>query len=322
MANPILTKQRVIGFKSETIQNTAVTLTPSDYILAEVGQPQPMYDLLPRNYAHATLGTLLHSVGKVYVEVKVKVEMKWTGSTSQYAPLCALLKACGNAIVEDNLPDTTDITPISFAPVNMLSSATSLTADWYMNGIRHTVAGCVASSAKLTFVVGELSFFEVTLRGLYQSPINSAFPSTSYLTETLRPPIYSSTNFAFDAINHIISKFEFDFGLETSLRENTASSLGVGGFVITGKNPVGSFDPELQTPSGYNYIDKIKSGAYNSLTTYLGTELSNSFIIICQRVQMNSFALADRGGKAVANIPLSMREINGDDSYIISVLHT
>jgi len=50
--------------------------------------------------------------------------------------------------------------------------------------------------------------------------------------------------------------------------------------------------------------------------------LSNSFIIICQRVQMNSFALADRGGKAVANIPLSMREINGDDSYIISVLHT
>lgn len=317
MPNPILNKLQLVGFKTEVTQNTAIALLATDYILTEVSQPKPVYEVLKREYAHLTLDQIAHVIGKVYCEFKLKVELKGNGSSS-HAPLHALLKSIGLSLTDTGT--AWSLVPITTEPTNMLSCAYSLTTSWSLKGFRQLIAGCVAHAAKITLQSGKIGFLEMTLRGIYSAPTNTAFASPTY-NETLPPKFESATLTVDSDSDHVVDKLDIDFGIETSLRENANATDGVGGFIIVDRKPNGSFDPELRPVSGtgsYDYSAKIKAATEVALSCILGQTNGNKLTFSLPKIQYLSLDHGDRSGKAIGQIPFSINKNAGDDWITIT----
>jgi hypothetical protein len=92
-----LTHKKFMMIKTETTQNTPATLSAStDGLLVEDITLKPVPELLVRDPKRNTLDPLDHVMGKKYVELTFKTEMKNGGTAgSVYAPMDAALQGCG-----------------------------------------------------------------------------------------------------------------------------------------------------------------------------------------------------------------------------------
>jgi hypothetical protein len=310
-------KLQVFGAKLETAQNTPDTFAATDYCLVEDCEVNPIPEFLRREYKHASLSSLVSLMGKLYVEVKVKVAWKGSDADTGYAPHDALLQACG-------LINTAGVYAFTSAAITSFTGfSKSITIEVYEAGpvpIKHQIKGCVAKSAKLTSKAGGFLILDATYNGLYVAPTDSTFPSVT-LAETIHEPILQSASFTTHTYAGIISSIEIDLGLETVLREDANSAYGVGGFTLLSRKVTGTIDPEVVSVADHDFWGKSLSRAEAAIGL---TIAGNSgvdfeyFIISMPKTQYNDVNYAERSALKVFKVPFQANENTGDDELTIT----
>ena len=316
---PKLTKLQVFGVKTETTQGTAIALTTTDYLLVNKAEINPVPEFIERPFKRASLDGLANVLGKLYVEVDLEIEVKNGGTRGTvYPPMSALLQSA--ALVETVNAGTSVVYAPTSAPfsASYFGPGKSVTISVYENGIYHSVKGCIATSCKFVMKAGKFWLLQMKLRGLYVAPTDAAFPSVTYV-ETVKPPVWASGTFTIDGFSAVLSGCDIDFGLEAALREDPTTPYGVKGFLITGRDPKGTMDPELDSVANYDIFGKMVSRNEGALSVSTGATSGNIITIACPKVQYGDVKYGDRGGVRIVQVPLNFNQSSGDDWISVSL---
>lgn len=320
-----LSKLEVIGIKSETTQNTAATLSSTDFFYAADVSYKPAAEFIPRNYRHMSLDRLAHVLGEVYVDITFKMPMMGSGTRgTAFAPLSAALQACkfSETVVA--------VTSVTYAPTsvpassNFFSAGKSATIELYeggtltQSGIKKIIKGCVGSGGpKIVLAKNAEPMYEFTLRGLYTAPTSAVVPTVSYSTTTA--PRLESITFVTQTFAAIISKLEVDFSCEAGLRDDLNSPDSVKGFTITGWDPKGSFDPEVEPIATHDFYGIFKAGTIGQISAVVGTASGNITTLTFPKCQYQIPDMADRNGIRIFNLPFVINQNSGDDCATIAL---
>lgn len=311
-----LAKTQVVGIKVESTQNTAVALSTSDYVLAETAEPEVVAEFNPRNYPHQSLDQLPHTVGQLFKKVKIRLEDKGSGTAgTPYGPLDAAIQAAGHSSTASGGVSVT-YAPISAAPSNMFGPGKSVTIEVYWGysatALKYRLKGAVAESCKLVMEAGKPMMWEFTFVGLYEAITDAAFPSTSY--NTALPPVANGATFTLHSTSLIISKLEIDWGLKVSKRDDPTATYGVRGFLITGREPKGSCDPEAETVATHDFFGRMIAGTSGTMALVVGATAGHITTLSLPAVQYMELKPGARdSGIAMFDLGLRFSQSSGDD---------
>jgi hypothetical protein len=178
-------------------------------------------------------------------------------------------------------------------------------------GHLHTLAGCVAT-AKLSGEAAKIVMLDWTIRGLYSAPIDALMPTET--PNELTAPILVSSGLTIQGLEAIASKIELDFGRQIAERVDTRSATGLLGLEITGKDPIGSIDPEMPLLSEHDFFAKLLSNEEGLLQFGLDGGVGNKVTAKAPKAQYTDVTYGDRNGRVTGEIPLQLNEDDGDDS--------
>jgi hypothetical protein len=316
-------KLQVVGAVVETTQGSAASFGTGSYLMVEDAEINPVPEILERGYKTASLSSLASIIGKLYVEVKLKVALKGTTAAgTANAPQDALLQAC-SFISTDNGTTSTVYSLASATISNFAGMGKSCTIQFYEAGpapIYHLVVGCVAKSAKITLKAGGMVMLDATYQGIYAAPTDASFPSVVY-TETVKEPIFQSSTLSVNSVTSlVVANIEIDLGLETVLRENSLSAYGVGGFAVLGRKVTGSIDPEVVALSVHDPFALSLARTEFPITFKAdGAAAGNKFAFSLPKCQYNDVAYGERGAVKVYKCPFQANQTTADDELVITV---
>ncbi|TAK57875.1 MAG: hypothetical protein EPO24_09410 [Bacteroidetes bacterium] len=315
---PKLKEKTVLAIATETTQGTAVdaSATATNFLLAEDIKVKISADKNMRNAKRATLDQLAHVIGKRWIEITFKTEVKASGTAgTPYAPLGAALQACGFT------ETPTASTNVIYAPTSVAASANfygpgkSCTIHTFYDSIKLVIAGCVGNM-KLSGEGGKICYYEFTFRGLYAAPADAS-PGTQTPIAAL-PPVLQSATFTVHSFAAIISKFEIDCANVIAERPSINSAGSILGFMLTGRNPVGSIDPEMETLSTHDFVARMIAGTEGAMSLAIGATAGNITTLTLPKSQYVEADPGDRDGILTFQVPLKFNQSSGDDWLTIT----
>jgi hypothetical protein len=313
-----LTKLQAVGVKQETTQGTPVVpVAGTDYLVTENVDININPELLKRDYRRATLDNLPHLIGKRWVTVKFKTELKGSGTAgTAYVPLGAALQAC--AMTETIVA----VTSVTYAPTSAAASASyfgpgkSVTLEVYKHGLKHIVSGAVGTY-KITAVAGHYPEIEFEFHGVYTAVTDASMPTPTYIAQL--PAIWQNSTISVLGSALIINKWEIDMANHITPRDDAASATSIKGFVITDRDPKGSVDPEGESVATHDFFGKLIGSNSAASSLVIGATAGNIITITMPATQYNDVNYADRDGLQVFNTPIAINGSTGDDCLTIAM---
>ena len=287
-----LSRNKFLGIKNETTQNTLATVGVGDFITIQDVTFKLGKNTVERDYKRGSLDTLSSVVAERWAEIEATVELRNSGSNG-YPELESLFTCCGNTVTYATT--TSSINPISTAMTGMLSPATSSTVVVHLDGIKHVAQGCVGT-AKGTLEAGKVPMVTFTLKGLYSGSCDQANPVVEGLVTTA-PPIVQSITLKVGSYSPIaVSKVDWDLGTETAMLSDVNSANAVYGFLVTGRKPTITLNPVVDTIGNHDAIAAMIAGTEYSMSCQIGTAASNCVEVIFPQVQYTEVTNEDRSG--------------------------
>lgn len=313
---PLILKKAVLGCKTEVTQGTAIALTATDYMLAT--EPRIDFDIesFVREHRRSSLDRLAPYIGRRNVVVTFQMEVRGDEGVAgvEIDPMSAALIASTASVA--TIVATTSVT---YNPVSAPASASfdgpgkSCTTELYLDGVLHTVAGCVGT-AKLVCTIGKIGMWEITLFGIYQDPTDTAFPAQTLNTDVGPQCLGISLSIqGFGAI--VASKVEIDFVNEVEPRIDINNTTGLKGFLATGRTPVGSVDPEAELIATHPFVKNMLDATEGILTFNMGSVAGNVNTFTFDKCQYTGYVYAARNGILTADLSLSLNTNTGDDWF-------
>ncbi len=310
-----LVRKTVIGVKTETTQGTPATLAATDFMLAEDVNLKPSVEMLDRNYYRTSLSTVASVAGKRMYDLTFKTELKGSGTAgTAYAPIDACIQACGFTST------TVAVTSVTYAPTSAAASGNyygpgkSATFEIYLDGIKHVVAGALGSM-KISCEVNKYAYCEFTFKGIYAAPTDTAVGTTTYLAQ--KPAVVVGASLSLAGLSAVATKFDIDMGVEVVERASLSASTGLLGFVISGRKPVGSCDPEMESIATHPFMANLLAATEASSSIVIGATAGNIVTITCPKTQYTGVGYGDRNGIRTGDISLQFNQNTGDDEISI-----
>lgn len=310
-----IARRRIIGAKIETTQNTPAAPAAGDFFWAYDVQVQPLGEQLERPYVSASLDPYSNLIGKKWMNVKFKADLKGSGTAGTAPPIGPILQACGmtETIVA--------VTSVTYAPSSVPASSSffspgkSCTLTIHedggaVNGPKYVVAGAVGNP-KLTLEAGKIPYVEFDMLGIYTAVTDAAIPANTPVAGD--PPVMKSATLLLQTYAAIASKLEIDFGNVISERTDLNSANSILGFQITGRKPTGSADPEMVPVATHDFWGKFMSGNLASSSIVAGASAGNICTITMPKTQYGQPSMADRNGISTLQVPLVFSRNSGDD---------
>jgi len=320
MANKVSNVQ-VFGLKSESTQNTAATLSDSDYAYAIDPSPEQDVEKIEQDYSRTTLDPLPDVTGKKSGKFEVSLPYRGTlVSNTPNNPLLAAFKMAGFAVSGGSAGADWTIAPIDAAPSNMYGAATSATATIIKDGLVHSYPGSLAN-LKMSFKTGARGIISLSGMGLDAAITDqSSWPSSpSVAPISVAPPILESAVIKIDnATGHVVCVFKLKTAYEIALITDGSAAAGVYGFQIVRKKPVITLTVLARTVAAYDYWNKMRASTQiNSssvgLQWILGTVAMNKFTHTVPTMQIKKMAYADVGGLLAVKLTCNPTFTSGAD---------
>jgi hypothetical protein len=313
----MLTKKTTIFVVTETTQGTPATTGATDALLAENFEIEPVIELLQRPFFGSSLDSRTAMLGKRNYRVKFRTEIKGGGTRgTAYAPLGACLQATG--LVET----ATGGVSVVYAPTSAAASANfygpgkSCTIECFRDGVKHVIAGCIGKMS-IKLEAGKVGYFEFEFLGVYAAPTDASSGTATYVS-TL-PPLCVSASFTIQSYAGVISSISVEDGNEIAERISMNAATGVLGYMITGRAPKGTVDPEMVLVATHNFFSIITTPTEGAMVATLGATSGNIIAFSWPKVQYSNFKYADRNGILVAQLDLQLNRSTGDDYMTITV---
>jgi hypothetical protein len=310
-----LVRKTVIGVKTETTQGTPATLAATDFMLAEDVQLKPSVEMLDRNYYRSSLSPIASIAGKRLYDLTFKTEIKGSGTAGTiYAPLDACLQACGFTSTASAGVSVTYALTSAAASANFYGPGKSATFEVYKDGIKHIIAGALGN-LKGSVEVTKYGYAEFTMKGLYAAPTDASAPTQTY--SSVKPAVVVSASLSLAGLSAIATKLDFDLGNEVVERPSLSATTGILGFLISGRKPKGSCDPEAETIATHPFWANLLASTEASSSIVIGATAGNIVTITMPKTQYTDAPYGDRSGILTFEVGLQFNQNAGDDEISI-----
>ena len=335
---PLLTRKKLVLVETEATELTDAGPTTGDnFLLCEEATVTPNQAVIERPSLKPYWSPLKSVAGGYYADWSITFELK--GAADDGAGNVGIpdwdpvFRACGmKRVREDATPQWFKYQPyttgVDLSGDADAEEAKSMTLWLYEDGTVWKLTGC-HGNLSLSMTAGERVMVTAEGQGfctsanVYQGHADLAFP-TSVTRDGELPPVALSIGFEIGGVATTVYKastFSFDLGNEIGLRPNMNRLDGYQGAVITGRNPTGAIDPEMDliaTKDFYALIKDQTAGAMQ-MTLNAGGGGGERIDIDAPVAQVVSFAEGDRNGVITADLGLAFRESSGDDELVIKV---
>lgn len=315
----MLTRKTSILVKIETVYGTPATPTAAaNAILVNDVNLKIAGEVLERDFYKSSLSRMPFARGMKHAEISFTTELKGTGTRGSLPAVGwegTLFRGCGMAetIVAS--------TRVAYAPVS--ASMEGVTLQVYKDGLYHVLSGCRGTFA-MNFEVGKYPTVKWDMKGLY-SAVTDATVATTQAFSTVVPPtclsaglslIDSAATFGSSAI---VEKVEIAMNNDLAMRKSINSADGLFEWMITGRKPGGSFDPEAITQATYATWTKWAAATQHALNLGpIGSASGNIITVTAPALQYRDIDYADRNGILAYQIPFDLAMSAGDDELVIT----
>jgi len=185
------------------------------------------------------------------------------------------------------------------------SSGFESTTIYFNNsGVLHKCTGC-RGSYSLNLSVGEIPTFNFSFTGIYNSPTDTALPSTTYSLQTT-PVLFKAGNTSavslMDYDSARISSLSLDMSSEIVYRELVGSDTEV---LYTNRNPTGQAVIEAPTMAQKDFFTVANSDTTGKVCFLHGTTAGNQVTVLCPKVDIGNPTYSDDSGIQMLNLPMS-----------------
>lgn len=311
----MLTKRRVLAGKIEAIEGTAEALTAAEAgIIALDAKWTPDIKMMERTAALPTLSKMKKIPGMALAHIGFKVELM--GRTTAFAannlPLVdPYLRACGFAATLDVTPGSEKVT---YKPASL--GLPSITLGLYTDGTIKKIAGA-RGTVKFSGSVGEQLFAEFDFMGAYIPVVDGAILAPSFPQHL--PPLLTAANFTIGGFSPVLKSFSIDMGNKLAPREDVNAASGYKSFMLTDRDPSGSFDPEMELVASHDWYGRWKAGTSGALSVgAFGSSQYNKIKLGGPSLVYTKVAEGDREGLELANTDFQLAMNTGDDELVIT----
>lgn len=325
-----LEKLQALGVVSETTQGTAVAcVVTTDYIpLVEKPTIKPIVEIMQRANFAESLGKLPFSTGWSYTDVTFKIELLGaSASNTAYLPLDALFKACGMTVTGGTAGSDWTYALSSTTVANFLGAATSCTIEFYSDGLKHIIQGCIGTF-KLVGEAGQTPMGEFSMKGLYTAVTDTALPNVTFRHNAVIPKMKSAAltlnGGGAGSIVGYCQKVEIELGNKIEFVPDVSTAGGLAGFRIVDREPKASINPEMSTVANFDWWARYVAGTGLTTTAGLsvifGNGVRNFLTASCPNVQVLDAKYGTRNGIVTMEPDLQLNNTAaGNDAFNIVV---
>ncbi len=308
------TRRRVLAGKIEGTEGTKEALLAADGgIIALDLKWTPDIKMLDRSAALPSLSKLKKIPGLALARIGFKTELMGCAtafSSVNLPPVNQYLQACGFAATLDVTPGSEKVT---YKPAS--SGVPSLTIAAYVDGTIRVITGA-RGTVKFSGNVGEQLFAEFDFMGAYNAVIDGTILNPSL--PMLDPPRLTGAQFTIGAFAPVLKTVSIDMGNKLAPREDMNSTSGYKSFMITDRDPSGSFDPEMELVATHDWYGRWKAGTSGALSIgAIGASQYNKVKLTGPTLVYTKVAEAEREGLEVANTDFQLAMGTGDDELVI-----
>lgn len=306
----MLINRELILCKIESVYNTDSTPTgSSDAIQVEnISWSLPGLRMIERPLIRTSLGKLKQIYGNSLMEISFDVELKYSGTAGTAPEIDPLFRACGLGVTND--PGVSD----TYAPVS--SSIESCTIYYYQDGMLYKLTGC-RGELSASLEAGNRGMMTFTMTGHTSAPSDTSLATPTY--DSTVPVALVGASFTIDSYAGVISKLEFSMGNTIATPPSINAADGFADVQITGRDVIGSIDPEAVLIATEAFDANFRSGAAMALTTgVIGGTAGNKYTISMPAVSYRSIGPGERDGIRTFELGFGSAESSGDDEISIA----
>lgn len=318
MAAP-LTRKRQLAAKVETTAGTAESLAAADAgILVEDVRFAPNFPELTRNPLRDSLSTYTSLVGTRTATVTFRAELAGSGTVSTAPAMGKYLRACG-------FTETAETAGVVYALTSTDSSIPTLTMAVYNDNTRWLLYGA-RGNVSLEGAANQIVYANFSFTGIY-SEYDAVASLTGISYQDTIPPVFraatTTLNFGTAWSNPCYSRWTLDMANTVVLRESAAATSGLTYARIVGRDPGGTFDFDVPSPTmdtapnvEPNLMTHWTTPTTGSLAMTIGSTAGNRLAIAAPALQVVSIADVDRDGVSVHDLSYKLRLSATDDDEL------
>lgn len=233
-------------------------------------------------------------------------------------PLGDLLRSCG-------LFETFSSSDAAGKPVfdynfaSDVGSDLSVTIVAHIDGFEHRLVGC-RGNVNLVFGAAKPVIAEFTMRGQLTTEAATNRTGTVALPTQIPPRWVGSGTFFVESLAANVENLNFNTN-NTVFEErasNASSGSGIIAVWLTQRQPGGSFDPEMTTPSSYDWFGAWRSSSGSVMRLQTGTGQGNRFTLTASQAVYRNGGWGDKEGMGIFNAEYQAAERNGQDEARLS----
>lgn len=271
-------------------------------------------DKLTRDNVRSSISPVSPVMGKRQIEVSFEMEVKGSGSVGTAGKLGDLLEACGfNETIAGNGSS------VVYRPASgTIKSVTIYVYDIDgASAVLNKITGAVGTF-NLKCPAGQYASLEFNFKGKYNARSDVAVPSTPTYESTV-PPIVESALFSLNSSNDLIAQ-ECNIQMDNTLAERADlnSPSGILAFMITQRNPKGTFNPEAVLVATYDFTTDWASATQRALSITVGATAGNKVVITAPKVTIDSIGDGDRDSILTKDIPFTLGQNVGNDELVFN----
>lgn len=308
---PIMSNRAVVGAKIESVEGTAETLGAGDanFLIME-----PKFEAeLPqfeRKNLDLSLSPFASISGTRAGSLSFKVELRGSGAAGTAPALAKLLKAC--AFGETITPGTS----VVYAPIS--EDIPSLTIALYRDGVKKQLRGA-RGTVKYSGKDGEPGMLEFMFRGVYDGVTDAPILNGTGIETTL-PPALLAAEFEVQGFAAKIAAISWDMANVLAMRQDINQASGFISCMLTGRNPKGSMDPEMEVVATHDWYGKWLNNTTGELTYKHNGGAGNTITMTAPACQYIKVAEGSRDGVETLGLDFALVRSaeDGDDELTLS----
>lgn len=271
--------------------------------------------VLTRDNIRGTISQVAPVIGSQFVDLAFDVEVKGSGSVGVAGQLSALLQACSFA-------ETASAgSSVVYLPTSVQNAKTCTIYVYNLDtgsAKLHKITGCVGN-VSFKVEAGKIAVASFTMRGLFAIPTDVALPSTPTYESTV-PPAVQNASFSLNSVTSLVlQSLGIDVGNQIAQRDDISSPYGIKSFIVTSRQPKGTFNPDAGLVAGYDWYTDWVNSAKRALSVVVGSTAGNIVTITAPKVVLEGIKDGDSNGILKTDNSFFLGLNAGDDEVQIKI---
>ena len=309
-----LAKNKVLLVKREAVYGTdSVPTVAANAFEARDIKIDYSGDLLERDLMRSSLSNVQPIMGQRWIEISFTCEVKGGGTKGAASKIGDAFVACG-------LAETVSAgSSVTYKPAD--SSVLSATVYFYElqdsgNSRLHKITGA-RGTVSFNFEAGKIATAEFKLQGIFNAPTDVT-PTVAPTFETTLPPIVESSTFTLNSVSTLIAQsVKIDLANDVVKRDDINSATGLLGFLITGRKPTGTMNPEAVLQATYNFHADWVAATARALSLVLGSAAGNKLTVTAPKLVLTKLGAGDRAGIRTDDLAFDLAINTGGDELVL-----